>query len=116
MTWYFFVRTPGQTATSPAAEQSVGPSLIPAPSPGNSEPFGEYTYRGKVGPYDATFQLRFDADGRVSGTYTMPVNKDLVLRLEGRNPKGKLFLDEYTRERLSAHLELTLSDSSSEVR
>ncbi|PYI91342.1 MAG: hypothetical protein DME97_13705 [Verrucomicrobia bacterium] len=116
MTWYFFVRTPGQTATSPAAEQSAGPSLIPAPSPGDSEPFGEYTYRGKVGPYDATFQLRFDADGRVSGTYTMPVNKDLVLRLEGRNPEGKLFLDEYTRERLSAHLELTLSGSSSEVR
>jgi hypothetical protein len=43
-------------------------------------------------------------------------NKNLVLRLEGRNPRGKLFLDEYTRDRLSARIELTLVDSASEVR
>jgi hypothetical protein len=94
----------GTTATTPSAP------------PEGSDIVGEYTYRGKVGPYDATFQLRFDPSGRVSGTYTMPQNPSLVLRLEGRNPKGKLFLDEYTRDKLSARIELSLNDSASDIR
>ncbi|HEY8835898.1 MAG TPA: hypothetical protein VIM09_09970, partial [Chthoniobacterales bacterium] len=50
------------------------------------------------------------------GIYSLANNKNLVLRLEGRNPKGKLFLDEYTRDRLTARIELTLNDSGSEIR
>jgi hypothetical protein len=77
---------------------------------------GDYSYQGAVGPYDASFQLHFEPSGRVTGTYTLATNKNLLLRLEGRNPKGKLFLDEYTRDKLSARLELTLKDSANEVR
>ena len=99
------------------SSSSAGTSATaPVPSPEASDLVGEYTYRGQVGPYDATFQLRFEPSGRVSGTYTMSINKNLVLRLEGRNPKGKLFLDEYTHERLSARLELSLKDSASDIR
>ncbi|HZE12622.1 MAG TPA: hypothetical protein VE086_02600, partial [Chthoniobacterales bacterium] len=77
---------------------------------------GDYSYQGTVGPYEASFQLHFEPSGRVTGTYTLATNKNLVLRLEGRNPKGKLFLDEYTRDKLSARLELTLNDSTNEIR
>jgi TIR domain-containing protein len=95
----------------------TSPVQSPASAPAeNSGTAGEYTYRGTVGPYEATFQLRFEPSGRVTGTYTLASNKNLVLRLEGRNPKGKLFLDEYTRDHLSARIELTLVDSASEVR
>lgn len=77
---------------------------------------GDFAYQGKVGPYDAAFQLRFEQNGRVTGSYILATNKNLVLRLEGRNPKGRLFLDEYTRDRLTARIELTLMDSTSEIR
>jgi hypothetical protein len=39
-----------------------------------------------------------------------------VLRLEGHNPKGKLLLDEYTRDQLTARIELTIKDSPNEIR
>jgi hypothetical protein len=82
----------------------------------NSGAAGDYAYQGTVGPYEGSFQLHFEPSGRVTGTYTLSTNRNLVLRLEGRNPKGKLFLDEYTRDRLSARLELSLKDSPNEIR
>jgi serine/threonine protein kinase len=101
------------TAPSPpATDWQLNSSATSAPA----ATLGEYTYKGMVGPYEAAFRLKFELGERVSGSYTMPVNKGLVLRLEGRNPKGKLFLDEYTRERLSAHIELTLNSSGNEIR
>jgi hypothetical protein len=115
--WYFLVRAPRQVVTQtvePARKSE--PSVTPSVPTEGSVTVGEFTYRGKVGPYDATFQLRFEPSGRVSGTYTMPQNQNLVLRLEGRNPKGKLFLDEYTRDKLSARIELSLIDSASDIR
>ncbi len=102
-----FQRLPSNAGTS---------STTPAAPIDASDSVGDYSYRGKVGPYEGTFQLRFEPGGRVSGTYTLSANKNLVLRLEGRNPKGRLFLDEYTRDRLSARIELTLMDSASEIR
>ncbi|PZR76116.1 MAG: hypothetical protein DLM73_03585 [Chthoniobacterales bacterium] len=78
--------------------------------------FGDYAYSGRVGPYEATFQLKFEPSGRVSGTYSLATNKNLVLRLEGRNPKGRLFLDEYTRDKLTARIELSLIDSTSDIK
>ncbi len=96
------------------------PPAMSSPSavvpPDNTTALGDYTYEGTVGPYQASFQLHFDANGRVTGSYTLATNRNLVLRLEGRNPKGKLFLDEYTRDRLSAHLELNLNDAANEIR
>jgi hypothetical protein len=88
----------------------------PPPASVSREILGEYTYKGNVGPYEASFRLKFEPGERVTGTYTMPVNKGLVLRLEGRNPTGKMYLDEYTRDRLSAHIELTLNLTANEIR
>jgi hypothetical protein len=87
-------------------------------APATQEIQGEYIYQGLVGPYEAKFRLRFEPGERVSGEYTLPtsVNKGLVLRLTGRNPQGKLYLEEYTRERLTARIELTLNRSSTEIR
>jgi hypothetical protein len=73
----------------------------------------ENTYLGRVGNSEATFRLRFDLDGRVSGSYTQG---GVTYRLEGRNPSGRLELDEYTGDRFTAHLDLTLNSSEREVR
>ena len=97
-------------------ERSTTASTSPASTAAEDSGTGEYSYRGTVGPYEATFQLRFEPSGRVTGTYTLATNKNLVLRLEGRNPKGKLVLDEYTRDRLTARIELTLVDSATDIR
>jgi hypothetical protein len=101
-------------------ERPVFPGLVsatPATSVASeSSGAGDYSYEGTVGPYDASFQLHFEPSGRVTGTYTLATNKNLVLRLEGRNPKGKLLLDEYTRDKLTAHIELALNDSTNEIR
>jgi hypothetical protein len=117
--WYFGSHSPKkafplENAAPPQKTESAVPvrnAEFPA------EVLGEWTYQGKVGPYEAVFSLRFEPGGRVTGTYVMPlVNKNLVLRLEGRNPKGRLLLDEYTHDRLSAHIDLTLKDSASDIR
>ena len=95
--------------------------MVTAPSsvttvPESSGTLGDYAYQGTVGPYEASFQLHFEASGKVTGTYTLATNRNLVLRLEGRNPKGKLFLDEYTRDKLTARIELTLNDAANDIR
>ena len=107
-----------QTATQdiPIITIQARLSTTPSSATSGSDTAGEHTYRGKVGPYDATFQLRFEGGERVSGTYTMDVDNGLVLRLEGRNPSGKLFLEEYTRDKLTAHIELTLKNAKGEIR
>jgi tetratricopeptide (TPR) repeat protein len=74
------------------------------------------TYRGKVGPYDGTFDLVMEPGGRTSGTYFLATNKNLILRLEGRYAEGQLLLDEYTRDRLTAHIVLAQRISSAEIR
>ena len=84
---------------------------IPTSSPSSATKGN--TYFGRVGNSEATFRLRFDSDGRVSGSYTQGGN---TYRLEGRNRSGRLQLDEYTGDRLTAHLDLTLNSSEREVR
>jgi hypothetical protein len=96
-------------ATSPSASASS----ITSEGSGTA---GDYSYQGTVGPYEASFQLHFETSGRVTGSYSLATNKNLVLRLEGRNPKGKLFLDEYTRDKVTARIELTLNDLANEIR
>jgi len=91
-------------------------SASPTPASESGGASGDYSYQGTVGPYEASFQLHFDPSGRVTGTYFLATNRNLVLRLEGRNSKGKLLLDEYTRDRLSARIELTLNDSAKDIR
>jgi hypothetical protein len=105
----FFQSAPSTTASSQPPDASSS-------SIEGSGAVGDYSYQGKVGAYDAAFQLRFEPSGRVSGTYSLSTNKSLVLRLEGRNPKGRLFLDEYTHDRITARIELSLIDSASDIR
>ena len=105
------------SATTPAvASTTVSPPTVPAPPalpPSGGDVGREYTYSGKIGAKEATFRLRFDAAERVTGTYSQGA---ATYRLEGRNPQGKLLLDEYTGERISARLELTLADSPGAIR
>jgi len=124
--WYFFPgRGPSQVSNRQETPQVTPrsetlaltpPVESPASTAAENSGAGDYSYRGTVGPYEAAFQLRFEPNGRVTGTYSLATNKNLVLRLEGKNPKGKLFLDEYTRDRLTARIELTLNDAGSEIR
>jgi hypothetical protein len=117
-------RVPELPSPSPF-DFAITPPAVTAPTPrqeviapATRETQGDYIYQGMVGPYEATFRLRFEPGERVSGDYTLPtsVNNGLVLRLTGRNPQGKLYLDEYTHDRLTAHIELTLNRSSTEIR
>jgi hypothetical protein len=105
----YFERSPLAATTLPSAATSSVTSE-------GSGTAGDYSYQGTVGPYEASFQLHFETSGRVTGTYSLATNKNLLLRLEGRNPKGKLLLDEYTRDKLTARIELTLNDSANEIR
>jgi hypothetical protein len=97
---------PVSLGDSPPATSSVTSSEI-------SESPGEHTYSGKIGGGDASFRLRFEAGDRVTGSYSQ---KGSTYRLEGRHVKGKLLLDEYTGERVSAHLELASADSANAIR
>jgi len=140
--WYLLTGAPVKTArrdvpvvaTTPTAEVSVPPfvkeSVAPAatifaPSASPIAPAAVTTpdtaarnlprdqvFSGKIGNATATFRLRFDGE-RVTGIYSQGGK---TYRLEGTNPSGKLLLAEYTGERVSAHLDLTLTESPSTVR
>ena len=130
--WYFVTRAPKQPSRltnqtpipvlpSPTPAPAATPSLPPvaatspvAPTPPPTDQIGrENTYSGKVGKADAVFRLRFEAGERVTGSYSQG---ESTYRLEGRNPPGKMYLDEYTGERVSSHIELSLVDSTTEIR
>ena len=107
---------PGGTA-SPPAVTTTSPSLSPAPNdtspaPSLNEPIREHAFEGKVGAKQATFRLRFD-QGHVTGTYTQGAS---TYRLEGRHLKAKMFLDEYTGERLTARIEVNLVEAGAVIR
>ena len=112
---------PTAPKTQPVVEQPIAPSSPAATSaatdaaspPASTETGREQTFTGKVGAKEATFRLRFEPGGHVTGTYTQG---GATYRLDGRHPKGKLLLDEYTGERISAHLELNLVESSTSDR
>jgi hypothetical protein len=109
---------PAPSATTPPpAVTSTSPSLSPAPTenspaPTLNEPVREHSFAGKVGTKEATFRLRFD-QGNVTGTYTQG---NSTYRLEGRHLKAKMSLDEYTAERLTAHIEVNLVETGAVVR
>jgi hypothetical protein len=129
--WYFVSRTTNEpsrltseTATSSVASATAAPASTasapplatsPAPViPATANEIGrENTYSGKIGKGDAVFRFRFEANERVTGSYSQGGS---TYRLEGRNPPGKMFLDEYTGERVSAHVELSLVESATEIR
>jgi TIR domain len=107
----------GDPTPEPAPETSASPLPIRStPAAGIAEPTvtgEEHIYSGYVGSSEATFRLRFGPAGRVSGTYTQ---KGRTFRLEGQNPTGKLSLGEYTDDRLTAHIELTRTNSAGNIR
>src|SRR2546423_924607 len=109
---------PVATATIlPTAVTSTNPSVSPAPNDTSiasslNEPIREHAFAGRVGSKEATFRLRFD-QGNVTGTYSQGTNS---YRLEGRHLKAKMFLEEYTGERLTAHIELSLVETGAVIR
>lgn len=65
-------------------------------------------YRGKVGKLPAVFSLDWSADGTVTGTYSHPSRPGKTYRLQGNNAEaGKLYLEEYTGQTLTARCHLT---------
>jgi len=95
------------------AASSVTSPEIARSAPGVTESLGEYTYSGKIGGSDASFRLRFEAGDRVTGAYSQGGS---TYRLEGRHPKGKLVLNEYTGDRVTAHIELSAADFANVIR
>jgi len=104
-----------EATARPAASATIAPPVpkIPARPPFPSSATEEKTYLGRVGDLEATFRLRFDSGGRVSGSYTDGGN---TYRLVGHDRSGRLLLDEYTGDRLTAHLDVTLNSSQKELR
>jgi hypothetical protein len=100
-------------ATAAATSISKASEPIAAITPPALEAEREYAYSGNIGKAAATFRLRFDKGGRVTGTYSQ---NGKTFRLEGNNPAGKLVLFEYTGEEKTARLELTRHDSDTEIR
>ena len=101
-----FERPLANTTASPSV-----PATTSSPDESN-EAAGEYTFSGKVGATDAIFHLKFGGPEHVTGDY---IQNGVTYRLQGRHPKGKLLLDEYTQDRLTAHLNLTRTDSASDL-
>ena len=59
-------------------------------------------YDGQIGGSQAVFRLRFE-DAEVTGTYSQGDN---TYRIQGKLENGRLLLDEYTGEQLTAHIKL----------
>jgi hypothetical protein len=104
------VPLPGvELSVSPPPMASAPASAEEAELPATGE---ENTYSGQVGSTRATFRLRFQQGGRVTGTYTQ---KGRTFRLEGENPTGKLLLEEYTGDQLTARIELVRKSSGAHI-
>lgn len=68
----------------------------------------EQVLRGTIGGGEAVFHLRWSDDERtISGSYSQGGK---TYRIEGTGQPGHMSLDEYTGERLTAHIKLTLDD------
>ncbi len=73
-------------------------------------------YYGNVGKMEATFFLKWDDSGAVSGEYWYPERKGEVYTLIGENrEKGKLFLREFTGNERTANCILTKRITEKEV-
>ena len=103
--------TPAPSPNPPPASITSTPNET-SPAPVLNEPIREHSFAGKVGAKEASFRLRFE-QGRVTGTYSQGPS---TYRLEGRHLKAKMLLDEYTGERLSAHIELSLVETGAVIR
>ena len=74
----------------------------PAPEPAPVA-VAENAYAGFVGRLEARFQLAWQSDGTVNGSYHYPDRPGTTYRLLGNNPReGELYLSEYTDGLLSA--------------
>jgi hypothetical protein len=105
------------TTSSPPAVTPTSPSVSPAPNdtstePALNEPVREHAFAGKVGAKEAAFRLRFE-QGHVTGTYSQGRS---TYRLEGRHVKAKMTLEEYTGERVTAHIDVNLVESGAVIR
>jgi hypothetical protein len=76
-------------------------------SPRHSSEQSEQVLRGTIGGGEAVFHLKLDDDGSVNGSYSQGGKS---YRIEGTWKPGRMSLDEYTGEKLTAHIKLTLDD------
>ena len=67
----------------------------------------EQVLKGTIGSSEAVFRLQWNDDGTGSGTYTQGGK---TYRIKGTGTPGHMSLDEYTGERLTAHIKLQLDD------
>lgn len=91
---------------------------IPQPSRPKAGPVAaQNRYTGNVGRLAASFVLKWNPDGTVSGTYHYPSRGDgTVYRLVGNNhAEGELYLEEYTGSSVTARIRLRKASSASEI-
>jgi hypothetical protein len=103
------------TSDEPEVSQesrSKSSSTKPSPKTRATDVGHEYTYQGNVGRTAATFRLRLEDDGRVTGTYSQDGK---TYRLEGNNSQETMMLFEYTGEQMTARLDLRLRNSDTEI-
>jgi hypothetical protein len=95
--------TSGGGNSRPAHIEDAGDASSVRHSSGRSE----QTLRGTIGGGEAVFHLKLDDDGSVNGSYSQGGKS---YRIDGTWKPGRMSLNEYTGERLTAHIKLTLDD------
>lgn len=89
-----------------ADDNFSGNTASPPTETRRSHSSSEEVLRGHIGGSEAVFRLRTE-DGKVTGTYSQG---DKSYRIQGRSKEGRLLLDEFTGERLTAHIKLDFDD------
>jgi hypothetical protein len=96
---------------SPAARNDQAATSSTADKPNGDAPsrrhWPEQVIRGTIGGSEAVFRLNTNDDGTINGTYSQGSK---TYRIKGTGQPGHMSLDEYTGERLTAHIKLTLDD------
>ncbi|MEZ0298185.1 MAG: hypothetical protein ACAI35_17185 [Candidatus Methylacidiphilales bacterium] len=111
---------PGAVSLS-QAKTEVTP-VVKAPSSSNTVQilkvgrFAKSEYTGRVGNMYAEFELTWSDNGEVAGTYTYPGKRGTIYLLKGENVReGKLMLEEYTGNDLTATISLRKSMDGDQV-
>lgn len=77
-----------------------------------TQPSSAKSFSGKVGKLDALYNLQWNTDGTINGTYYYPKRANITYTLMGRDlGNGNIELTEYTNNNISAHFNLHLQDN-----
>lgn len=93
----------------------VKPDAAPVNPATNSTPSSSAaikSYSGNVGKLDAYYNLTWNPDGTIEGTYQYPKRPNVTYVLKGKDlGNGKISLTEYTGNKVSANCNLSLQDN-----